>query len=510
MLEHWLLENPKDPIKDLEKVYQMDSATRSKVMNGIHLKANIPLPWNPVQAALCWCNREMGKKVIENLVIHGADMNATSLCGLNALHVMVIRIFFCRDRANDIQMLEWWMSKGVDVRVMSTLFDVQHKKYLVLTPLDTLLLLWLQKLVVQPDRYLPMSAYHGKDKLQKPTKKQFIRLLLLFLCYGCQTEFEFKNFLIGIDLFQFDFFKDYLITRLKLPCSQHYKKEVQKRVNFLWTFRKYIDFSLITQKREEEQCQTDGIFYTQNMENPSEFMLCEYVIYPENNTKKKIFFHKSMVPNILKIGHNPFTREIIDVSILQKWFRELSLPPLSFHQSFTLQESLQSAWLWNEAFLSNAQSMKKKNGFMIISSILSHNFPYTNIIQLCTLPSNQLRYVCFILSSEPFSLLHFKDCPREDADSFFLQQCFDCIFDPQFMYESLHFAIEDSLQDLKCYTIIQTFLARSDMTFMDPFMEVILSVPEVGDVIRDRIGYVHLGYFYEIWTRLLVLHTNFL
>ena len=107
MLESWFLHIPTDPLEDLRQAATGETGSRN-------LKR-----WNLLQAAFSWGEEERTRCVVEELVLRGTDMNARALCGLNALHLIILLLFVRRDVEYDTKMLEWWMSKGADVAAMA-------------------------------------------------------------------------------------------------------------------------------------------------------------------------------------------------------------------------------------------------------------------------------------------------------------------------------------------------------------------------------------------------------
>jgi len=233
----------------------------------------------------------------------------------------------------------------------------------------------------------------------------------------------------------------------------------------------------------------------------------EYLGYTEEHGGKRYFFHKSMIPSILHTKENPFTRQVIPSGVLRKWFHEMSHRPYFFRLHL-----LRDGWKNDALCLWDAETPPHKNApghhaiLHFVHGVLSHNFPYTNILRLSTLSDFQLGYVALVLGREPYGL----DAYSEDDDlSSFLHTTMAYATDPSFSIDVLYFGIEDALLDLSCYDLVKHALGNTGMTFRDPFVEVMTTLPSVGDIIRDRVGYVHLGYFYEIWQRLVSMDDIF-
>lgn len=491
-----------------------------KIVNGIDARSNRPVLWSPLQLAVTWTDETTIVAVTEELVLMGADMNGVTLCGLNALHILILLLFFRRSQRHDARMLEWWMSKGVDVHAHSVLFDQRQKEYRILSPLDIIISLYSKTLHLEPSLYLP--AYCGPKKRASVPKRQLKKLLGLLVCYGarssepCPLLDEVMVTLPRLPFRSLTFLRDYLEVRLKLPLHLS-STDMRERLNFLHRWGRFADHDEIVRCRGSRYYpktpETESIYNNPNFEPDSEFMPYEYLGYVDTH-RRHYFFHKTMVPSILRSGENPFTRETIPVVTLRQWFQDMSQRPYTFQQVFTLRESLDEdgVHLWGPAAATTPSALEddaKKNFVLhFVHGVLSHNFPYTNILHLSMLHAQEVVYLCSVLSVE-YHLTTFAQCPLEGALGFFSKRVLASVMDETFPLDVLHFGIEDGLQDISTFHLVKKLLDESPMSFEDPFLDIIMSLPEVGDVIRDRLGYVHLGYFHEVWQRLVSMNKNF-
>jgi hypothetical protein len=283
--------------------------------------------------------------------------------------------------------------------------------------------------------------------------------------------------------------------------------EVRRRLGYLRVFSSFsIDFSgiaasrrgLFLPGREED-------YYNPEFEEAGEFMPYEYMGY-EDGHGRTFRFHKSMVPAMFRTAINPFTREPIPQETLRDWLGRMN----GFHRAFLLRDSLtgHGLSLWDAP---TATTDTTRHGFDFLCEVLSPHFPYTNIAHVQSLPTKEVAYLCSVLSDEPYTLSGFggyESAP--DVLQFFQQTAFGHLMNPRNALEVFHFGLEDGYQDIRCYHLIRKAMPAEELvSFHDSFLVVVTLVPEVGEVIRDRVGYVHLGYFSEIWRRVATIHEKF-
>lgn len=514
MLNHWYEKIPTDPLHDVQKVAEVGTKEQViKIVNGIDSRSNRPVMWNPLQLVLSWSDESAITTVAEELILLGADVNGVALCGLNALHTLILLLYF-RKNPHDGRMIEWWMSKGADVHAHCVIFDKRQKTYRILSPLDIMVCLYSKTLYVEISSYLP--AYCLARTRPTIKKQQLKRLVALLVCHGARSSEpstlldEIMRSLSTLSFRSYAFLRDYVEVRCKLPLSLSLA-DIRHRLRFLENCRTHLDHDEILRHRDRRLYPPDeeAVYTNPNFEATAEFMPYEFLGYVDLH-RKHYYFHKAMVPSILQSGENPFTREEIPPATRRQWFRELSGRPYSFQQVFMLREVTTETGefcLWCPVGV--ADDSKKNFALHFAHGVLSHNFPYTNILHVSTLHAHKTRYLCDVLSREPYLLRRYAPCPSTDPLFFFSQQTLTYIMDDDAPLDLLHFGVEDALQDISCHHLIEKILSTSSTTFRDPFLDVIINVPEVGDVIRDRLGYVHLGYFHEIWQRLVLMNDNF-
>lgn len=518
MVNDWFQEIPSDPLHDLHKVSSSGSREQVfNIVNGIDARSNRPVQWNPLQLVMTWNDETKIRAVAEELVLMGADMNKMALCGLNPLHILLLLLFYRNRYKEDEKIIEWWLSKGVDVHAYSVIFDRKQKEYRILSPLDILLGMYSKTLSIEASSYLP--AYCVFRKRASIRKASLKRLVGLLLCYGarsserCDLLEEVHRSLTDIPLRSLFFLRDYIEVRLKLPLHLTLS-DIRQRVRYLQRYGGYADHDEIVQHRKElyfdGKCNVDEycVYSNPDFEDAAEFMPYEYLGYVDMH-RKHYYFHKTMVPSLLQSKENPFTRESIPLPTLRQWFHAMSDRPYIFQQLATLRETVTSKGLvlWNTVV--DKEENKKNFVLHFAHSVLAPNFPYTNIHHISTLPNREIRYLCNVLSNDPYLLTLYSQCPAEDALVFFSRQTILYLMNENFPLDLLHFGIEDAIQDISCFHLVNKLLRESTMTFEDSFLDIITSYPEVGDVIRDRLGYVHLGYFHEIWQRLVFMERNF-
>jgi len=507
MLERWFLHIPTEPLADLRRAAE---DTGSRMADTI----TPPRRWNLLQAAFSWGDKHVTKPVVEELVLMGVDINTRVMCGLNALHMIILLLFARRDVGYDSGMLEWWISKGADVAVMAVIYDIQQRRYRVLSPLDMVLALYARDLVVFLPDYLPACTRYAPAN---PTRKKSVykqevkKLIWLLLCGGATTSIktreldEVRAAMSAHKLPSYPFLTDYLKTRLKFPESLT-ATEVRRRIHYLRVFSSFpVDVSGIADLRRDRFLSgREEDYYNPEFEEAGEFMPYEYMGYKDSQGRT-FHFHKSMVPAMFRTATNPFTREPIPQETLRGWLDRMN----GFPRAFLLRDSLtdHGLLLWDAT--ATATATATRHGFDFLYEVLSPHFPYTNVAHVQSLSIKEVAYLCSVLSGEPYSLTGFgryEGAP--DVVDFFQQTAFGHLMNPRSALEVFHFGLEDAYQDIRCYHLIKKVMPEV-VSFRDSFLVVVTIAPEVGDVIRDRVGYVHLGYFHEIWRRVATIHEKF-
>ena len=512
MLDHWFYEIPEDPLLDLRRMVTGTSRDhRLKIINGIDPRSNVPMKWSPLQLALTWPRSNTMMETVEELVLMGADVNRVSLCGLNPLHLLIFLLMFriSSSHREEMLFLEWWISKGVDVHTSCILKDEKDNQYHILSALDLLVHLVTKSFHVLPSIYLPSYVHFSNH----PHKKNVKRILALLLCFGAtvsKPSLVIDHVLTWLQtnpLGSYSFLRDYTEVRLKLP-RHGTVRHLQRRLRLLQQHAASIDVEQATHERKKRYAANNQASYSNPyFESKGEFMPYEFLGYTDG-TDKQYYFHKSMIPSILQSQENPFTRTSIPVSVLRQWFHGMSQRPYCFSLTM-LRDSVVDGRLvlWDDPVQGTSIH---HFALHFIHGMLSINFPYTNILSVTSLSSAELRYVCHVLSKDPYELDVFQTRPLEDDWLvYFLKQSLRYVLTKSSAMDLLYFGLEDALQDISSFHLVQKILNDSTMSFRDSFVDVIMNLPAVGDIIRDRLGYVHLGYFHEIWKRFVVLSENF-
>jgi hypothetical protein len=455
----------------------------------------------------------------------GADMNGMASCGLNALHLLVLLLFYRSSQENeDAQLLEWWMAKGADAHAFAVVFDKKQRQYRIVSPLDMLLGLYSKTLSLHSSSYFPGYCTPFLKKRVGIKKTRLKTIVGLFLCYGATSSEQsplLEEVRVSLAKMPFrspscTFLRDYTEVRFKLPLGLPLP-EIRRRLSFLDRNARYVDHDDIVRHRELHYFKNvdkntgTGVYANPDLEDMAEFMPYEYLGYADVH-QRPYYFHKTMVPSVLQSKENPFTREVIPLETRRQWFHEMSKRPYIFQQVSVLRDTVHSEkglLLW-KVTEDKEENKKKHFALEFAHRLLARNFPYTNIHHISTLHSREIGYVCHLLCSDPYLIAPYYDCPVDDgALDFFSRQTIVYLMDDSMPLDLLHFGVEEAIQDISCYHLVKNLLQDFRMSFQEPFLDVITSLPDVGDVIRDRIGYVHLGYFHEIWQRLVFMERNF-
>jgi len=516
MLQNWLYAVPKDPLRDLDEIIHREG--QKDIINGVDTITHMYCNWSPIQLALSWSNDGFIKETIDRLLYMGADMNAPSRKGINALHLLILFIFFRRQPLQDIHLLEWLLTRGANVNIPAILYDVHLRDYVSYSPLSLFITLIKGECKISSRSYMPPNTHYGKQRSKVLAQKHVQRCLLLLLCYGARSNIVCDELeeIFNLSVFNtppYPFLTDYMTVQYKLPPDLE-PGEVQKRVQFLHRFAPHISHEEIIEYRRQ-------IFYTNNttchyyntqFEDTAEFMPYEFLSYTDS--KKHVQnFHKTLFTTLVSQKVNPFTKDPIPPHVLQSWCQEMSERPLCFHQVFILKETCNSHTI-NIFLKANhmTETNKKNNDVLELCHVLlSACFPYTNLMSAQNLDEDELQYMCRTLADEPYGLEMFTFSPNkgETVLNFLCRSILSYIQDPLSTCELLHFGIEDILQDISCFHAITRVFDNQTFVFKENFLDIIVQEPMVGDILRDRVGYVHLPLFLEIWKRMCTIE-NFL
>jgi hypothetical protein len=516
MLQNWLYAVPKDPLRDLDEVIHREG--QKDIINGVDTMTHMYHNWSPIQLALSWKNDVFMKETIDRLLHMGADINAPSRKGINGLHLLILFMFFRRQPLQDIHLLEWLLTRGANVNVPAILYDIQLRDYVSYSPLSLFIALNKGECKVSSRSYMPPNTSYGKHRAKIIAHKHVQRCLLLLLCYGARSnvmcdELEEILNLSVVNTPPYPFLTDYLTVQYKLPADLD-QGEVQKRVQFLHRFAPHIHHEDIIDCRRQifYKKKTTSHYYNTQFEDNAEFMPYEFLSYTDSHGHVQNF-HKTLFTTLVAQKVNPFTKDPIPPHVLQSWCQEMSERPLCFHQVFTLKETCSTNILKIFHKIDHMTETNKKNDdvLQLCHLLLSACFPYTNLMSVQGLDEDELKYLCHALADEPYALeiFTFSGNRGETVLNFFCRSILSYIQDPLSTCELLHFGIEDILQDISCFHAIIRVFGNQTFVFKKNFLDIIVQEPMVGDILRDRIGYVHLPLFLEIWKRMCTIE-NFL
>lgn len=512
MFQQWQYDVPDNPRDDIRWIHDIPFSMRKRYVNGF-LDDCTFMAFTPLQLVMTWFkNDEVVYDMIQELMIGGADANKLSSRGSNTLHLLVLMIFFCSYETLP-QRLEWFLTKGIDPSVPCILRH-SDKTFSVQLIIDVLVLLYDGEIDIDVN-------YHFPETLQKtlhyhrPSDTCLEKIIILLLMYGAtytrEKVYEYVKHVTWTSLNSLYpmLWKNYIGFSYKLPPDVRDEKDMLQRIDFLCRTREKLDYEWIVSERKKHMYpQEKNIHYYNEMsEDYGEFLPYEYVVSVDRHGEE-FWFHKTMLVYLFQHQVNPLTRTEIDVSLLRKWFVECTTPPLCFHGVTVLRETLR-----HENFKSLLFGTKTENTvqthlffFQHIDSLISFYFPYSNWIKVLNLSPPEIMFIASILIQE-YELSYFNTLSDgQETVSTFAKITFHYILENNHL-EQLFFGIENCLQDIACFSLIQENCVRVSN---ENFLESILNIPKIGDILRDRIGFIHLGQFYQIWQRLAVLQEKIL
>jgi len=539
-LSHWSTHIPRDPLQDIHLITQdpmYHAQDKKKIFCGIDVKRHRYERWNPLQVACLWKPWKRSRDVVTELVFHGADLNQISLCGLNPLHLLILFLFFEKptQKAVYLQRIQWYLSIGARTETPCIVYDTHTQEFLFLNALELFEALYTNSLRIDPYAYIPTflhRRFRANTGPHKVGRAHLVTFYLLFFCFGAKMTPEMISRLKCLEWFfpmlyrnRTRIFKEYLMCRYKLSPRVKTWSGLQQRVNALHFLKSQIDFSKVGHWRQQTLFprigETHQSYFNHEWEDPNEFMPYEYVSFQHPVTGHEFYFHKSTLPHLFQTRLNPLTLEPLDETILRQWFKQLEAFPRTFHQLFTLEASLASSSIWSMEMVQEDEMKASHRRFVFdfLYSVLSLQFPYNTLKRLVSLPFHDLQYVCHVLSHSPFYFLKYRSVSAlrgvsvaslPDLHRLFLQiTCFYFLMDPECSHEMFYFAIEEGLQDLSCYQLISDELQKHATLFQQNFFEMILNYPSVGDIMHDRLGFVQLEVFYDMWQRFVVYDQHF-
>lgn len=482
---NWLKKPPKNPIKELA-VFKNSVKRGQEFQKFIHsIDINdIREYWTIISVICCWsCSLEMKKAVIKDMVMYGTDIDIHGTCGLNCLHILIIKIFFGVTKQEDIELFIHLVEKGADIN-KKAFFNpsIPFINVLTMTCLEL-----VNVLLLDPDpswiSLLPKQVCIGKHA----TKNELHRLLrFIEMMFHRTTQYGYEPFEI-----------DSLIVKWKLPYPLT-DKEVLTRINILDKYKEYIDIEdiktrLATIKPEGEY--VDSLWYGKD-----EFMLYEYVNYTDETCNKTFYFHKKMLPSIWKHKHNPYTRKEIPLAILNEWYEQISHRPIIYEMT-TLEETIQ-----NNNVTRSLHYNVIEDAYYFLHSLVLLSHPYTNVLDIKNFTPPQFVHLSKMLISPPFRLSRFSEIhlQQQNIKEVFVKIIFAYVMKQNTnAVHNLHFALEECIQDFRMTEYIQEWCTKCNIKFTKNSMfSVCNNIPDVNELLLERIGTFDDNSFMTIWLRL--------
>jgi hypothetical protein len=476
---NWLKKPPKNPVKELA-VFKNSVKRDQEFQKFIHsIDINdIREYWSIVSVICCWsCSLEVKKTVIKDLVMYGADIDIHGTCGLNCLHILILKIFFGTTKQEDIELFTHLVEKGADV----------HKKAFFNPSIPFI-------------NIITMSCVELVHVLLRDPNPGWISLLPKQVAIGKYATANELHWLTrfldpqdGDEAFEID----RLIVQWKLPYPLP-NKEVLARVAILNKYKDYIDID--DMRTTLATIKPEGEYLDSLMCGKDEFMLYEYVNYTDETCDKTFYFHKKMLPSIWKHKHNPYTRKEIPSTILNEWYEQISHRPIIYEMT-TLEETIK-----NSNSIRSLRSNPIEDAYYFLHTLVLISHPYTNVLDIKNFTPPQFVHLSKMLVSSPFRLSRFSEIHLRQQD---MKEAFIKIIFAYVMKENtnavhnLHFALEECIQDFRMTDHIREWCTNHNIKFTKNSMfSVCDHIPDVNDLLLERIGTFDDNSFMTIWLRL--------
>lgn len=483
---NWLKKTPKNPRKEL--IVFKNSVKRDlefkKFINSIDIN-DIREYWSIISVICCWkCSLEVKKAVIKDMIMYGTDIDIHGTCGLNCLHILILKIFFGTTKQEDIELFLHLVEKGADVHkkaffnpslscvnvIMMTCLELLH--LLLLDPNPS----WISLLPKQ----VSIGSHANKNELHR-----FIYFLEMIF---------HQNHTITMDTSE-PFEIDNLVVKWKLPYPLT-DKEVVARIQILDKYKNYIDIDDI---KTRMSIKPEGEYMDSLLFGKEEFMLYEYVHYTDEVCNKTFYFHKKMLPSIWKHRHNPYTRKEIPSCVLNEWYEQISNRPIIYEMT-TLEETIHN----NNLTTSSYSMIEEAYYFLHSLVLLSH--PYTNVLDIKNFTPPQFVHLSKMLMTPPFRLLKFSHIQlhQRNIKELFIKIIFEHVMKQNTnTIHHLHFAMEECIQDFSMTEHIREWCQRYKIKFTKNSMFLVCNnIPDVNELLLERIGTFDDNSFMTIWLRL--------
>lgn len=484
---------PKDPVED---ILQYKKSTKTSMAFKRFLLSvddnGLREFWSIISLVVCWNTSTIcKKKVIKELVLSGTDIDTYGTVGLNAIHILILKIILGKTAHDDLDVLSFLIRHGGNVRNKIFLNPNYGLGSLYYLPID-----FIKHLQNAPDlewkKLLPSFVAIGTN-INQSQCDMLVRWFTLFNEGASNTE-ELSAFHL-----------DHLTVRWKLPYPLK-EEQILKRVHFLSKYQSSIENATVLEIRrtayynnidEKYHIFTNPVFYDKN-----EFMPYEYVNY-KDETGLMFHFHKSMVPSIFKSMCNPFTKKPIPLLVLNHWFDEMSQGPY-IHDICTLRETLQTHSIFDNWF----DDKSVDAAYYFVHGMILHSHPYSNFYDVKDYVLAQFYHVCTLISRPPFRLIKYTRIQHQKsvdaARMLFIQICMEYVMKTKnSVIHHLHFAIEDAIQDFRMTERIQVLCDTHGIDFNESnLFSACDMIDEVNDILLDRIGTFDEASYINTWNRL--------
>jgi len=522
LLQSWYHTVPTDPFADLSCWETLPEIQRKKMVNGI--SRNVLGDWTPCQLALSWGRKD----VVNHLLFMGADMDAPGKTGMNPLHVLLILLYYRPQESVWVDMLLWWLKHGVDIHRIGLFFT--EDGYEAWNPIDLL------NHLVNRDKPLivrfPRSIRVRISPTFSPSMTNHIeKAFLILLCFGARPHihcplldpflsWSWEDLAIGIENGE-DLLSDFSRSLFHLPSTVS-PLDLSRRVKY-WGKHGSSHFTVdvknkIKEKRRQRFTDKGLRYYDPCFEEDESGMTIPEEFVSLSEGKHAFAFHKTLIPYFLREQINPLTRKPIDVSCLHRWLKDVETDGWTSYL-FDIDDYLHPCRVWTIDPLDPDKRERQKIRIVMdhILKIVTTRFTYSNIIKVFSISSCEISYLCHVLSMAPYHFHVFRSLPLEiQRKDLLLQMFVEKIL--LFLQDSIEnaivtfcFVMEEILQDIHTYSMIHQIMRDHKQFLSDLFrkdlLEILFSQPDIADLFRDRVGYIHLHTFQEIWNRLLRYHT---
>lgn len=475
LYDKWLKKKPIDPISDLMEL-KKKPREKKKFLSSLD-QDSVRHDWNIFSVVLCWdCSSQVKKKIIRELVLAGGDLNAHGFLGITPLHTILLRVVYCNEKP---EMFTFLLKCGLDWSARAFFNPkFQTDTESVMTPLD-----FFNHIQKNSETVGLLST----TKLSDPKENlDTIRQITEFFENPEESYLE----------------HDVKLSRYKLMDTLGLE-EVRKRVRLIQQFHDYIDFLAVKRERNrlffmsgQEAVYLNGLFY-----DKEEFMPYEYLTYLDGH--KRFYFHKNFVTTLFRTGINPLTNVPIPPITLCRWFDELQQSSYS-HGIFTLEDAFQDP--------QDTGSASDQIYYYLYNHVVESH-PYNNIFELSRFTNEEINCIAHYLTQPPFRcrVFAFIDQCEKNKKDVFARYCLSYMMENRKnnFISSLHFALEETIQDLKMLTRFRLLCQEKNIPFQTKsFNEACSTIFEIYEMLLERTGMFDNLTFKTIWNRLVHYHIS--